>query len=62
MTVQDTAAHVPDVYEKVLGVVPITTLGPQNYCVILNPVGQDGKNQLGQKLVVKVGASMSPGE
>lgn len=56
MTVQDTEAHVPDVYEEVLGVVPITTLGPRNYCVILDPVGQDGKNQLGQKLVVKVGA------
>lgn len=62
MTVQDTEAHVPDVYEEVLGVVPITTLGPRNYCVILDPVGQDGKNQLGQKLVVKVGASTSPGE
>lgn len=56
VTVQDTEAHVPDVYEEVLGVVPITTLGPRNYCVILDPVGQDGKNQLGQKLVVKVGA------
>lgn len=54
MTVQDTEAHVPDVHEEVLGVVPITTLGPHNYCVILDPVGPDGKNQLGQKRVVKV--------
>lgn len=53
MTVQDTEAHVPDVHEEVLGVVPITTLGPHNYCVILDPVGPDGKNQLGQKRVVK---------
>nr|XP_010596871.2 major vault protein [Loxodonta africana] len=53
VTVQDTEAHVPDVYELVLGVVPITTLGPHNYCVILDPVGPDGKNQLGQKRVVK---------
>lgn len=60
MTVQDTEAHVPDVYEEVLGVVPITTLGPHNYCVILDPVGLDGKNQLGQKRVVKVSASSSP--
>lgn len=61
VTVQDTEAHVPDVYEEVLGVVPITTLGPRNYCVILDPVGPDGKNQLGQKRVVKVSASTSPG-
>ncbi|EPQ17527.1 Major vault protein [Myotis brandtii] len=62
--VQDTEAHVPDVYEEVLGVVPITTLGPRNYCVILDPVGQDGKNQLGQKLVVKGEKSffLQPGE
>ncbi|XP_077880194.1 major vault protein isoform X2 [Ictidomys tridecemlineatus] len=56
VTVQDTAAHVPDVHEEVLGVVPITTLGPQNYCVVLDPVGPDGKNQLGQKRVIKVRA------
>nr|KAF6355540.1 major vault protein [Myotis myotis] len=64
VTVQDTEAHVPDVYEEVLGVVPITTLGPRNYCVILDPVGQDGKNQLGQKLVVKGEKSffLQPGE
>lgn len=60
VTVQDTEAHVPDVHEEVLGVVPITTLGPRNYCVILDPVGQDGKNQLGQKRVVKVSASTAP--
>lgn len=54
VTVRDTAAHVPDVYEEVLGVVPITTLGPRHYCVVLDPVGPDGKNQLGQKRVIKV--------
>lgn len=64
VTVQDTEAHVPDVHEEVLGVVPITTLGPQNYCVILDPVGPDGKNQLGQKRVVKGEKSffLQPGE
>jgi hypothetical protein len=54
VTVQDAAAHVPDVHEEVLGVVPITTLGPQHYCVVLDPVGPNGKNQLGQKRVIKV--------
>ncbi|XP_049759428.1 major vault protein [Elephas maximus indicus] len=64
VTVQDTEAHVPDVCELVLGVVPITTLGPHNYCVILDPVGPDGKNQLGQKRVVKGEKSffLQPGE
>ncbi|KAG3259618.1 major vault protein-like [Ictidomys tridecemlineatus] len=64
VTVQDTAAHVPDVHEEVLGVVPITTLGPQNYCVVLDPVGPDGKNQLGQKRVIKGEKSffLQPGE
>lgn len=43
---------------------PITTLGPHNYCVILDPVGPDGKNQLGQKRVVKGEKSffLQPGE
>lgn len=64
VTVQDTEAHVPDVHEEVLGVVSITTLGPRNYCVILDPVGLDGKNQLGQKRVVKGEKSffLQPGE
>ncbi|XP_023565604.1 major vault protein [Octodon degus] len=64
VTVRDAAAHVPDVYEEVLGVVPITTLGPRHYCVVLDPVGPDGKNQLGQKRVIKGEKSffLQPGE
>lgn len=64
VTVQDTEAHVPDVYEEVMGIVSVTTLGPHNYCVILDPVGPDGKNQLGQKLVFKGEQSffLQPGE
>ncbi|XP_032460607.1 major vault protein isoform X2 [Phocoena sinus] len=61
VTTQDTDAHVPDVYEEVMGVVSITTLGPHNYCVILDPVGPDGKNQLGQKRVVKPGEKLERG-
>ncbi|XP_051845229.1 major vault protein isoform X1 [Antechinus flavipes] len=64
VTQADTEAHVPDVYEEVLGIVNITTLGPRNYCVILDPVGPDGKNQLGHKRVVKGEKSffLHPGE
>ncbi|XP_001368214.2 major vault protein [Monodelphis domestica] len=64
VTQADAEAHVPDVYEEVLGIVKITTLGPRNYCVIVDPVGPDGKNQLGHKRVVKGEKSffLQPGE
>ncbi|XP_036594409.1 major vault protein isoform X1 [Trichosurus vulpecula] len=64
VTQADAEAHVPDVYEEVLGIVNVTTLGPRNYCVILDPVGPDGKNQLGHKRVVKGEKSffLHPGE
>lgn len=52
----DTEAHIPDVYEEVLGVVDITTLNSCQYCVVCDPVGADGKPQLGQKKVIKVRA------
>lgn len=50
----DTEAYIPNVYEEVEGVVDITTLNSRQYCVVLDPVGADGKPQLGQKKVVKV--------
>ncbi|XP_013772610.1 major vault protein-like [Limulus polyphemus] len=49
----DTETYIPGVYEQVVGVVPITTLSNRQYCVILDPVGEDGKPQLGQKKLVK---------
>lgn len=57
---EDSEAYIPNVYEDVVGVVDITTLNSRQYCVILDPVGADGKLQLGQKRVVKVG-EMAPG-
>uniref|UniRef100_A0A4W4E4Y9 Major vault protein n=1 Tax=Electrophorus electricus TaxID=8005 RepID=A0A4W4E4Y9_ELEEL len=54
VTVADREAHVPSVAEEVIGVVDVTTLSSRQYCVILDPVGPDGKPQLGQKRVVKV--------
>lgn len=61
---EDTDAHIPDVYEEVVGVVNITTLTNRQYCVILDPVGSDGKPQLGQKKLVKGEKSffLQPGE
>ena len=61
---ENTEAHIPDVYEEVVGVIPITTLTSRQYCVILDPVGLDGKPQLGQKKLVKGERSffLLPGE
>ena len=44
--------------------VNVTTLTNRQYCVILDPVGKDGKPQLGQKRLVKGEKSffLQPGE
>ncbi|KAA0705870.1 Major vault protein [Triplophysa tibetana] len=64
VTVTDREAHIPSVAEEVVGVVEVTTLNSRQYCVILDPVGHDGKPQLGQKRVVKGECSffLRPGE
>ncbi|XP_077413483.1 major vault protein isoform X2 [Vanacampus margaritifer] len=64
VTMEDREAHVPSVAEEVVGVVNVTTLSTRQYCVILDPVGPEGKPQLGQKRVVKGERSffLQPGE
>ncbi|XP_069021446.1 major vault protein isoform X2 [Embiotoca jacksoni] len=64
VTMADREAHIPAVAEEVVGVVDVTTLSSRQYCVILDPVGTDGKPQLGQKRVVKGERSffLQPGE
>nr|XP_058948197.1 major vault protein-like isoform X1 [Pocillopora verrucosa]XP_058948198.1 major vault protein-like isoform X1 [Pocillopora verrucosa] len=64
ITMADTEAHIPNVYEEVVGVVDITTLNNRQYCVILDPVDKDGRPQLGQKRLVKGEKSffLLPGE
>ncbi|KAG7273081.1 hypothetical protein CRUP_024811 [Coryphaenoides rupestris] len=64
VTLADREAHIPAVAEEVVGVVDVTTLGSRQYCVILDPVGADGKPQLGHKRVVKGERSffLRPGE
>ena len=51
-------------HTQVAGVTNITTLTNRQYCVILDPVGSDGKPQLGQKKLVKGEKSffLEPGE
>jgi major vault protein len=55
--------HIPDVYETVCAMVPITTLTNRQYCVIMDPYVED-EQKLGTKKVVKGEASffLRPGE
>ncbi|XP_078394468.1 major vault protein, partial [Cetorhinus maximus] len=64
ITMSDAEAYIPNVNEELVGVVTITTLSSRQYCVILNPIGTNGKPQLGQKRVVKGEKSffLQPGE
>lgn len=64
VTVNDTETFIPDVYEKVVGTVNITTITNRQYCVIVNPIGQTGKPQLGAKKLVKgeISFFLQPGE
>ena len=64
VTINDTETFIPDVYEKVVGSVNITTLNNRQYCVIVNPIGEKGKPQLGAKKLVKGEKSffLQPGE
>lgn len=64
ITMADTETHIPGVYEEVVNVVSITALTNRQYCVILDPVGADGKPQFGQKKLIKGEKSffLMPGE
>lgn len=57
VTQEQSEAYVPDVFEEVVAEVLVTTLGPRQYCVVLDPVGPNGQPQLGQQRVVKVHTS-----
>ena len=51
-------------HENVIQVVNISTLTNRQYCVILDPMGDDGKNKLGQRKLIKGEKSffLQPGE
>jgi len=49
ITVEDAETHIPDVYEEVVGEVRITTLTNRQYCVVLDPLDDQGRPQLGRK-------------
>ncbi|XP_048373179.1 major vault protein [Sphaerodactylus townsendi] len=64
VTMADSEAHIPDVYEEVVRIVDIITLNSCQYCVVCDPVDSSGKPQLGQKKVIKGETSffLQPGE
>ena len=64
VSLTDMETFIPDVYETVVGNVSITTLSNRQFCVVLNPVGPNGKPQLGAKKLVKGEFSffLQPGE
>lgn len=49
VTMDDTETYIPDVTEEVVTVVKKTVLNSLQYCVVLDPIDGDGRNQLGQK-------------
>jgi len=64
VTVNDASIHIPDVYERVVGEVNVTTLTSRQYCVVLDPVDHSGRNQLGKRELRKGETSffLNPGE
>eukprot|EP01090_Pellita_catalonica_P007414 TRINITY_DN179_c0_g1_i3.p1 TRINITY_DN179_c0_g1~~TRINITY_DN179_c0_g1_i3.p1 ORF type:complete len:841 (-),score=205.16 TRINITY_DN179_c0_g1_i3:91-2565(-) len=46
-------AHIPDVYEEVVGTVQLTVLDNRQYTIVLDPVDKSGKPQLGVRQLRK---------
>jgi len=49
VSIRDADTHIADVYEQVVQQVQVTTLTSRQFCVIVDPVGADGKNRLGHR-------------
>ena len=64
ITLEEMESFIPDVYEEIVGMVDIITLTVRQYCTIVNPLGEDGKPQLGHRFLVKGEKSffLRPGE
>ena len=65
ITNKDAATHIPDVYERVLADVKVTTLDNRQFCVVVDPVdAKTGKNRFGEMEVRRGEASffLHPGE
>ena len=53
LTIKDTDTHIPDVYEVLIGTVNAVVMNNRQYCYILDPVHENGKNQFGKKELKK---------
>ena len=64
VTLDDAEIHIPDVYEDVMGEVEITTLNDRQWCIVLDPIDETGKPQLGMREIRQGLASffLHPGE
>lgn len=65
ITNKQAATHIPDVYERVLADVKVTTLDNRQFCVVVDPVdAKSGKNRFGEMEVRRGEASffLHPGE
>ncbi|OUL21177.1 colicin uptake protein [Nostoc sp. T09] len=64
VTFEDAEIHIPDVYEVVVGEVKITVLGDREWCIVVNPIDDAGKPQLGMREVRQGRTSffLHPGE
>ncbi len=64
VTFEDAEIHIPDVYEEVVGEVEITTLGDREWCVVVNPIDEEGKPQLGMRQIrqERISFFLHPGE
>jgi len=64
VTLADAETHIPDVHERVVAEIPITTLTSRQYAIILDPVDENGKNLLGKRELRKGELSffLRPGE
>ena len=64
VSLAETPVYIPDVSEVLVGTVRITTLTNRQYCIVRNPVGEDGLPQLGKRELRKGDRSffLHPGE
>ena len=53
LTIKDTDTHIPDVYEVLVGTVNAVVLNNRQFCYILDPVDENGKNLFGKKELKK---------
>ncbi|VDD79631.1 unnamed protein product [Mesocestoides corti] len=53
ITHSDTESHIPSVYEEVIKVAKPIVLNSSQYCIVCDPVDEDGVPRIGRKLLVR---------